>query len=303
MRLPCLAAAVALCLGAPAGASVAQQVGDTLFRPALADPAFPGGGGPVVLVDAAHGNFHTAGGRYRPFARLLERDGWTVRSLRGPATPEALAGARVVVIANALDSSNLGRWALPVRQAFSPPERAALQGFVYGGGALLLIADHMPFPGAVDSLAAVFGVEMINGFVLPEPRGGAYTFRATDGSLAPHPATRGLDSVRSFTGQGMRITGVGTPLLTFRDDAVMLIPTEAWRFHDDTPRFAAAGLYQGVLVEYGRGRAALFGEAAMFTAQRAGPDRTPMGMNAPGAAQNARLLQGVMRWLIGREGQ
>ena len=47
------------------------------------------------------------------------------------------------------------------------------------------------------------------------------------------------------------------------------------------------------------GRVAVFGEAAMFTAQLAGPNAAPMGMNAPIAGQNARFALHVMRWLAG----
>lgn len=50
---------------------------------------------------------------------------------------------------------------------------------------------------------------------------------------------------------------------------------------------------------HGRGRVAVFGEAAMFTAQVTGPERQPMGMNAPGAEQNAQLLLNVLHWLSG----
>ena len=49
--------------------------------------------------------------------------------------------------------------------------------------------------------------------------------------------------------------------------------------------------------EIARGRVALFGEAAMFTAQRAGPELAPVGMNAPAAAQNAQLALNLVRWL------
>ena len=37
----------------------------------------------------------------------------------------------------------------------------------------------------------------------------------------------------------------------------------------------------------------------MFTAQIAGADETPMGLNAPGAEQNAQLLLNVAHWLSG----
>jgi hypothetical protein len=43
----------------------------------------------------------------------------------------------------------------------------------------------------------------------------------------------------------------------------------------------------------------VFGEAAMFTAQVAGPDRVPVGMSSPHAPQNARYLLNVLHWLGG----
>ena len=49
----------------------------------------------------------------------------------------------------------------------------------------------------------------------------------------------------------------------------------------------------------GRGRVAVFGEAAMFSAQVSGPERRPMGMNRPTAAQNPQFLLNVMHWLAG----
>jgi hypothetical protein len=50
-------------------------------------------------------------------------------------------------------------------------------------------------------------------------------------------------------------------------------------------------------MKVGSGRAAFFGEAAMFSAQSAGPEQRPMGMNAPGAEQNYRFVLNLMRWL------
>jgi hypothetical protein len=47
----------------------------------------------------------------------------------------------------------------------------------------------------------------------------------------------------------------------------------------------------------GSGRAAFFGEAAMFSAQLGGPTQQPMGMNAPGAEQNLQFVLNVVHWL------
>ena len=54
-------------------------------------------------------------------------------------------------------------------------------------------------------------------------------------------------------------------------------------------------------MKVGRGRVAVFGEAAMFSAQLAGP-KQPMGMNAPQAEQNHQLLLNVMHWLSRAKG-
>jgi hypothetical protein len=37
----------------------------------------------------------------------------------------------------------------------------------------------------------------------------------------------------------------------------------------------------------------------MFSAQLAGPNKLPMGMNAPIARQNSQFLLNVMHWLTG----
>ena len=52
---------------------------DMSFHPEIKNPVYPPGKGPVVLVDEAHNNFHTAVGTYLPFARLLERDGYVIK--------------------------------------------------------------------------------------------------------------------------------------------------------------------------------------------------------------------------------
>ncbi len=49
---------------------VSQQVADSTFNPVIPEPEYLHGKGPVVLIDEGHNNFHTAGGRYMPFARL-----------------------------------------------------------------------------------------------------------------------------------------------------------------------------------------------------------------------------------------
>lgn len=67
----------------------------------------------------------------------------------------------------------------------------------------------------------------------------------------------------------------------------------------DTRRQSAAAWLQGAVLRVESGRAAFFGEAAMFSAQVAGPERRPMGMNALGAEQNFQFVLNVLHWLSG----
>jgi hypothetical protein len=283
------------------------QVADSSFDPAVLRPAFAAGKGPLVLLDEAHNNFHTVDGRYAPFARLLRKDGYVVRGLKERVSAAALAGARVLVIANAIGAANTGgNWSLPIAAAFDSLEIVTINGWVHGGGSLLLIADHMPFPGATETLASSFGIFFMNGFATDSSCAtDVSAYRRGNRTLGDHPITRGrnrseqIDSVRSFTGQAFRIPAGGQALMTLEPGSVVLMPAVAWAFNDSTPRLPGEGLLQGAALAYGLGRIAVFGEAAMFSAQVSGNPRRPMGMNAPIAAQNPQFLLNVMRWLTG----
>jgi hypothetical protein len=293
--------------GAPWGGTLAlaQQVGDSTFVPTVPHPAFARGTGPVVAIDEGHANFHTRTGRYAPFVRVLEADGFVVRSHAGPLTARSLAEVRLLVIANALNPVNAdGRWYLPTPSALSDDEIAAVTAWVRGGGALFLIADHMPFAGAAQRLGAAFGARWHNGFALrADGARGPDLFRRSDGSLGAHPITRGgpgpggvrIDSVATFTGSAFEPPAGATSLLTFPPGHVSLAPDTAWVFEAATPRVDLAGWSQGAVLDYGRGRVALFGEAAMFTAQRAG--NAGFGLIAPQAGQSQAFLLQLVRWL------
>ena len=303
-----LSLSLALAIASPL---TSQQVADTSFIARLQNPAFKTGTGPVVLIDEAHNNFHTASGRYLAFAALLRRDGYVVRPSARVFTSEALAEGDALVISNAIGERNVDDWSLPVYPAFTEAEVAAVKQWVREGGSLMLIADHMPMPGAAATLAAAFGVRFLNGFAFESETqtDPPMMFRRSDGSLKSHYVTDGetpadrVDSVASYTGQAFDAGAAAIPIMVFRPDAVSFNPRVAWRFTDDTPQVSVGGWAQGAVLEYGRGRAAFFGEAAMFTAQVSGPERTPMGMNRPEAVQNQQLLRNVLRWLTaGRVG-
>jgi hypothetical protein len=282
---------------------IAQQVADTSFQPSIGAPAYARGRGPLIFLDEAHQNFHTLDGRYRPFGALLERDGFVMRANRSPFSRATLDSARVLVIANAVAKENQQNWVRPIRSAFTAEEVRAVHEWVTRGGSLLLIADHMPMAGAADSLAAAFGVFFVDGFAYDSTQNSILRYRRADGSLGSHPVLTGrnprerVDSLTAFTGQALRFLGTATALMTLGRGTVVLMPDTAWQFSDRSVRIHGDGMFQGVALEAGRGRVVILGEAAMMTAQLAGPQRNPMGMNHPAAGQNAQFVLNVVRWL------
>jgi hypothetical protein len=274
----------------------AQQVPDTAYNFAVSTPRYATGKGSVVTVDAAHNNFHTLDNRYGPFGKLLANDGYRLRSNDRPLTPAVLNACRIYVISNPLDSSDLGQWQLPNPSAFTPAEIAAMQSWVKNGGRLLLIADHMPFAGAAQALAQSFGFQFLNCFAMDNRRRGAERFYRDNQTLADCELTRGVDTVVTFTGSAFKMPKEAKPLLTLKN-YTLLMPEVAWQFVENTPVLSGDGFSQGAYLEYGRGKIVVMGEAAMFSAQLAGPNRNPIGLNNPDASGNNQLLINIIHWL------
>ncbi len=276
---------------------------DKSFRFPIKNPAFRDGKGPVVLVDEAHNNFHTAVGTYLPFADLLRQDGYVVTRAKEKITEELLTSGTIYVIADAQPPSKIGD-----PSTFSEEEILILNNWVAKGGALFVITDHMPDPGAVEDLAFSFGIEVNNGYVMKGPppgRAGPTLFSKTDGSLADHPLTRrrGPDEhvrrVATFAGSAFRCEEGFQPLLILGEGFRSWMPEEYNKFPPGTPNIDVAGWYQGGVRTYGEGRIAFFAEAAMFTAQIFANGRVKAGMNHPLGQDNARLLLNILHWLSG----
>lgn len=287
----------------------ARQRADASFGLKVTNPRYSEGHGPIILLDEAHHNFHTTEGRYRPFTEFLAKDGYRVQPNRAPFSPEALRPARILVIANALNAVNQDQWTLPTPSAFTDEEIETMKSWVQQGGSLFLIADHMPFPGAAEKLAAAFGFTFYNGFALRKEgdTSSGNALRIPDiftpgKGLMNGPITMGnsdaekITSVRTFTGQAFEIPSQATPIIVLDDQFNLLLPKTAWEFDQNTTIIPAKGLAQGASMEAGKGRLVVFGEAAMFSAQIQ-RDSTRMGMNAPDAKQNPQLLLNIVHWL------
>lgn len=282
----------------------AQQRADLEFEPPIMSQAYAENKGPIVGIDEAHENYHTANGRYSAFAKLLRRDGYQIERLQKRFSAETLDGIDIVVIANPINKRNQKNWTLPTPSAFSKKEIHVLHDWVENGGSLLLIADHMPFPGGAGDLASSFGIHFSNGFAYPgnKVKGQRDIFRFGKG-LKKNVITQGRNEdervtrVTTFTGSAFKPPKEATPLLIFGDGSISLEPHKAWDFTKDTPGLKIDGWCQGAIMEISKGRLAIFGEAAMFTAQISSKGNQRMGMSSPEAPQNYQFLLNTMHWL------
>lgn len=279
----------------------AQQMADPDFNPVVDQPAYTKNY-PRVLFDEAHHNFHTARGRYKPFADLITSDGYNVISGMKPFNRQSLDTFKVLLIANASGAEDDEEEGAD-KSAFTPEEIKVVHDWVRSGGALLLIADHAPFGGAAEELAKAFGVTMSKGFVFDEEHSvkgspSLLVFSRENNLLLDHPITRGrneserINRVQTFTGQALNVADSNGVFLKLGAGAKDSPDREA---KTTTP---VGGQAQGLAFKYGKGRVVMMGEAAMLSAQVAGPNRIPMGMNAPGN-DNRQLALNIMHWLTG----
>jgi hypothetical protein len=304
--LALVAAAVLVFLGI---AFFAAQRADYGWDPAIAEPSFRTEH-PRVLFDEGHYNASSAGftGRYWPFARLLRADGYDLVRGRRAFTPATFEGVRVLVIANATGAPKPQVFGinLPIATdrkrgdpAFTPQEIGTIRGWVEGGGALLLIADHAPMGEAAAALGDALGVTMHKGFVEVPGERDPLLFSIENGRLGRHPIVAGVAPAKSvsrvmtWTGQSLDGPPGATVLLGLPDSAVEFVPAGG-----DELVERPAGPAQGVAFELGRGRVVVLGEGGMATAQV--DKRVRFGMNVPGN-DNRQFVLNVIRWLARKE--
>lgn len=290
------------------------QQADPDFQPQNTTRSFSELNSPVVFIDEAHNNFHTANGRYSAFAKVLSSDGYTVKRSKKAFTLASLEQADILVIANALDAGRQD-WTPPFRDAFDAKEIQVIKQWVSEGGSLFLIADHIPFPKAAESLSLAFGFEFSNGHV------DKALFRIDDGSLAQHPITKAMESseknnngadtfngliepvtksirqVRTFGGSAFQPPKDAQALLILGKGSTSLVPKIPFQINSETPKMSMEGWSQGAVLEFGDGRVAVFSEAMMFTSQIYIPTGEKHGLVSEGARQNEQFLLNVMHWL------
>ncbi|MFA7240319.1 MAG: hypothetical protein WC091_09410 [Sulfuricellaceae bacterium] len=314
----------------------ATEGAQTVGAPAVAAPAIVGTGnyvvkvkratyapnsGPRILVDDAHNNYSDTENRFKGFVDLMVADGARVTPLStAPITAQTLAGVDTFVTCNPLNqiNANNNNWTLPTPSAFTDDEIKAVQDWVKAGGALLLIADHMPFPGGAEKMAYTFGAVLQNAFVfvpnfdyMSTTDMNVLKFKlhpdnVNDSLLHRHWITEGrnkrerIDYVTNFTGHAFRMRpGVKfSPIMELKYGVNMLWPSDADVMTETTPSSAGDGLMQGVVLKYGKGRVGIFAEASMFSVAYANWNSNyPMGFQNPEAPYNQQFILNLMHWL------
>ena len=273
---------------------------------------------PRVAFDEGHQNRHTIQGTYEPFADLLGNDGYELERLRGRITSADLEGCRVLVIAGAR-----GPGEDPAASAFEPAECDAIEGFVRGGGGLLLATDHYPFGPAAASLGARFGVRMSLGMSFDEMEfdrefgdSSELAYSRANWLLRRHPVTEGrwngerVERVVTFTGQSVQGPEGSTLFLRHSPTAILreVQPSASLASMSGAKKGEVAldlgaersgkDWGQGVALEHGAGRVVVLGESTMLTALVDGEDK--VGMNRRGN-DNRKLALNLMHWLSGAQ--
>jgi hypothetical protein len=288
--------------------SPGQQKPDRDYDVTVASPTFTENH-PNILFDDGHNNFHKSNGTYSPFVNLMKNDGYIVHSNKKPFNINSLKQHNILVISNAKGKVQTSD------PAFIDEECMAVADFVYGGGSLLLIADHYPLGSAAEKLSMKFGVHMFNGETMDsvyfegnEQFRDKLVFSRENKLLGDDPITNGLkeseklNKVVSDRGQSLSIPDNAMVLLRLSEKSYHALPDSVWHKGSKThTRFAdpvsAAGNCQGLALIFGKGRVVILGEAAMITAQVYKDEK--FGMNTPGN-NNRQFALNIMHWLAKR---
>ena len=284
----------------------AQSVADPGFDYTIAQPRYGEKQGPLILYEGGHNNPLSLRGQYAAFGRVLEADGYRLATHTGPITAEALSGARIFVTVNAMH--NMEHLDLPTGNIYTDEEVETLYTWVHQqGGSLFLITDHMPCAGAVSTLAARFGFNLINGFAQRKD-GRPEVFSRKHGNLTANAVTdvpgATIDSIRVWGGTGFFPPPEAVVVSSLGEDYELFLPTHAVEMNGPVaatvPKISGTGMANGAILQCGRGRVFVFADGAPFTAQLQGIKSDKRGMNHPDAAQNKQFLLNVAHWLDAR---
>ncbi|MCB1460739.1 MAG: DUF4350 domain-containing protein [Nitratireductor sp.] len=291
----------------PEAASQTAQGPDLAYSYKNDSPAYASGGGPMIVFSARNSVF-VRNGSAKPLAQLAESDGFQTFTSDSTLDDALLAKAGILVIINAYDRDQYRNFpAMTPPSAFSDEEIERVRKWVDGGGNLLVLADHAPLGGGSSKLAEAFGFTFLNGHAAETKSADAgyshviLDFRPQNGLASDTPVTDGsmgrkpTERFFAFGGQAFIPASGAISLLTIPDGWSAIFSYRIFEEIKTAPRIDASGMSQGAILEYGKGRIGMFGEAGGFTAQIS-PDGK-FGFNTDEGAQNPEFILSLLRWL------
>lgn len=284
-----------------------RQKPDLEFSYKNGNPAFASGTGPVITVLSIN-NRYVENGSMDPFAQLAESDGFQVVRRQTDLAAALEDPSGILVIANPFLSEYRNFPAMTPPSAFSDEQIQAIHDWVRNGGNLLILADHAPFGGGSSKLAAKFGFEFLNGHAA-ETASADTGYVKVNIEYAPgkgldedNPITNGqtgrnpVKRYFAFGGQAFIPPAEAQQILTIPDGWSAIFTYRIGAELRTALRIDASGLAQGAIMEFGKGRIALFGETGGFTGQVIDGTRR-FGFNTKEGEENPEFILSTLRWL------
>ncbi len=283
-----------------------RQKPDLDFTFVNESPAYPLGQGPQILFSSRNSPF-VESGLYKGLAKLAETDGFTSSEAGGPLSQAIQRDAAILVLINTYLPSFKDFPAMDPPSAFTDEEIEAVRQWVSEGGSLLILADHAPFGGGSAKLAEAFGFTFLNGHLVEKESADSgfvhveIEFSPGHGLVTDHPITNGglgrapSKGFYTFGGQAFIPPDDGGTLLRVPQGWQAVFSYRISRELQSAPRIDASGMAQGAVAQNGKGRVAIFGETASFTAQKL--DGRPIGFSSPQGVDNPEFILSVLRWL------
>lgn len=294
---------------------VPKQAAEAGYHFDNTSPAYALSSGPKIAVHRLVSHYIQRGA-FEPFKTLVESDGFQFEWLDKPITAQYLSTLKVFIIANAytkggvLDYNNFSTLDAP--SVYTDQEIALISNWVKDGGSLLILADHSPFAGGTIKLAEAFGFTYMTGVAVRNDslatRIKAHIIFSDKehgfgvGTLTQHPIVDGslgrkpIDHYKAFEGQALIPPPDAVNLLIIPNGFETLLTFALREEFYSAPRMDASGLSQGAVMEFGKGRLAIFGETGGFTSQSQ-LGAKPFGLSDPEADQNADFVLSTLRWL------
>ncbi len=290
------------------GVATAQraQKPDLEFTYENNSPAFAAGTGPKIVFSTRNSVFVDAD-LHLPLSALAEADGFAPQKDERPLDAVVADNPTMLALINPYLRNYNDYPAIEPPSAFSDEEIEAVRIWVENGGSLLVIADHAPLGGGSSKLASAFGFTYLNGHT-GEDRSAAAGYAKLSLTYMPqvglgdHVINKGatgrrpINRFHTFGGQSFIPPAEAVSLLTLPQG------WSAWFVYDiaanlqSPQKMDASGMSQGAVLEFGKGRVAVFSEAGAFSAQLL-PDGSHVGFNTELGKENPEFALSVLRWL------